>query len=191
MKHKNLKKVPNYLTVLRLLLVPIIIALSYTTNKYYLSAALILFVVATFTDWADGFLARRYNLITTFGTFFDPMVDKILILGIYFLFVDLGLLPLWMVLLLLFREFFVSGIRQVCSEKKMIVGANWMGKSKFTMQVIIILFVQLHLIVNSAGYAIPFGEQIIYYAALIMTLISLGYAINFMLWNRKVLFKDL
>ena len=183
-------KITNLLTIVRLLLIPFIIALLYSSSTSFLILALALFLIASFTDWLDGYIARNYNLITTFGTFIDPIADKILILGIFFAFSDLNLVPLWMVLLVLFRELLVSGVRQVSSMKGKIIGANWMGKTKASLQILFILLAQIYLILKSINYPLAYWPKFLYLFFLGITLLALLFAFVFVYWNRDLLLKD-
>ncbi len=183
-------KLTNLLTLLRLLLVPVIFFLINSKETSLLLLSLLVFLFAVFTDWFDGFIARTYNLITAFGTVFDPLTDKMLILSIFFAFSSIGLIPIWMVLLLLFRELLVSGIRQLGSVSGKIIGANWMGKAKASLQMGIIVFVQCYLILKSIGYLIPYGLDILYFSTLFMVILSLIFAAVFLVWNRSLVLKD-
>lgn len=184
--------IPNFLTIVRFFLIPVIGFLMYSKDPNYVLASLVIFVFAVFTDWLDGYIARNYNKKTTFGTFFDPLVDKMLILTMLFLFVDLDMLPLWMILLVLFREFLVTGVRQVCSKPKKIVGANWMGKTKFIMQALVIIYIQLLIYFNLSELKVTlFNETIAFYFALLMTIVSITFALNFLYWYKKELLSDI
>ncbi|MBI2558965.1 CDP-diacylglycerol--glycerol-3-phosphate 3-phosphatidyltransferase [Candidatus Woesearchaeota archaeon] len=185
-------KLSNLLTLLRLLLVPVIAFLLYSKNAGYILLSILFFIIAVTTDWVDGFIARKRKQKSAFGTFFDPLVDKILILSMFFIFADLSLVPLWIVLLLLFRELLVSGVRQYCSDHKHVVGSNWMGKSKFLMQSLVILYTQIFLYFSySNGNNVFFNKTIIYYMALTMTIVSLMYSLVFVYWHRKTLLSDM
>tara|TARA_Y100000310_G_scaffold341787_1_gene442109 strand:- start:10532 stop:11092 length:561 start_codon:yes stop_codon:yes gene_type:complete len=178
-------KIPNILTISRFLLVPVIAFLLYSKNPNHILISILLFLVAVITDWADGFIAREKNQKSVFGTLFDPLIDKMLILTIFFIFVDLGLIPLWMVLLILFRELLVSGIRQICSSVKKVVGANWMGKSKFIMQTVLVLYIQIFLYFTYSDKSVLFfNKTLVYYSSLAVTIISLAFALNFLFWYR-------
>lgn len=179
-------KTPNILTISRFLLIPIIAFLLYSKNPNYILMSILLFLVAAITDWADGFIAREKNQKSVFGTLFDPLIDKMLILTIFFIFVDLDLIPLWMVLLILFRELLVSGIRQVCSTIKKVVGSNWMGKSKFIMQTVLVFYIQIFLYLMYSGKSILFfNKTLIYYSTFAVTIISLAFALNFLFWYKE------
>lgn len=180
---------PNALTILRALLIPVIIVGAYSDNATIVLVAIILVIFAWIIDYFDGYIARKYNLITNFGIFFDPLVDKVLILSMYFVFVDLGFIPIWMAVLSLFREFLVTGIREVSSVKGKVVGSNWMGKAKWNLQMIIIIYTLLFLLARSLDYPLVYGREIIYFGTFIMVLLSLISAFVFLSWNRNLLFK--
>jgi CDP-diacylglycerol--glycerol-3-phosphate 3-phosphatidyltransferase len=184
--------IPNIFTLIRFILIPVIGCLLYINNGNLIILSIVLFLFAVWTDWIDGYIARKYKQQTTFGTFMDPLVDKTLILTILFIFVDLSLIPLWMVLLLLFREFLVTGVRQVCSSEGKVVGANWMGKSKFILQSLTVVYLQILLyfqIKNATN--IVFNIVVGYYYTLILTVVSLIFAFNFVWWHRKTIFSKI
>lgn len=185
-------KLPNLLTIIRLLVIPLIAFLLYTKkpNMVLISAALFLF--ATLSDWADGVIARRFNQKSNFGILFDPLADKMLILTILLIFVDLNVIPLWVILILLFRELLVTGIRQVCSTKDEVVGANWMGKTKFIMQSAVIIYLHIVLyfvLVEQKNYI--FNKVVAYYIIVLLTVISLLFAFNFLFWHRKKILSNI
>jgi CDP-diacylglycerol--glycerol-3-phosphate 3-phosphatidyltransferase len=185
-------KIPNILTIIRFFLIPVTAALLYSKDPKMVLISILVFLLAVLTDWADGYIARTYRLKSVFGTFFDPLVDKMLILALFFIFADLRLIPLWMALLILFRELFVTGIRQVCSTKTRVVGANWMGKSKFLLQTVAVVFLQLVLFFNLRGDAHAFfNETVAFYFILLVVIVSLAFAANFFFWHRKRLLKGI
>lgn len=185
-------KTPNMLTIIRFLLIPLIALLIYAGSPNLVLFSIAVFLFAVFTDWADGYIARKFNLKSKFGTFFDPIVDKMLILTMFFVFVDLELIPLWMVLIILFREFLVTGIRQVCSTGKKIVGANWMGKTKFSLQTLAIVYLQVFLYFRMAGKEnIFFNRTFAFYFILAVVIVSLAFALNFLYWHRKEILKGI
>jgi CDP-diacylglycerol--glycerol-3-phosphate 3-phosphatidyltransferase len=190
-------KIPNLLTIIRFLLIPVISVLLYSNNPHYVLATIPLFIFSIITDYADGEIARKFKQKSTFGTFFDPLVDKMLILTVMFIFSDLKLIPVWLVLLILFRELLVTGIRQVCSKPKKVVGANWMGKSKFSLQAILVCYIMFVLYFEKAGINISinniflFTRPIAFYFALLVTVVSIAFAFNFLYWHRKEIMSDL
>lgn len=179
-------KLPNILTLVRVLLIPIIAVLLYSKNSLYIILSIVLLIIGITSDWLDGFIARRKGLISVFGTFFDPIADKMLILTMLFIFADLRLIPLWMVLIILFRELLVSGVRQICSNSKKIIGSNWMGKTKFIMQTIVIIYLQIFLYFEYSNQQnLFFTKTIAYYVTLILAIISFIFALKFAYLHRK------
>jgi CDP-diacylglycerol--glycerol-3-phosphate 3-phosphatidyltransferase len=177
---------PNILTITRALLIPVIIIGAYSDKSSGLIISISFLIFAWILDYLDGLIARKSNCVTHFGIFFDPLVDKITVLSLFFVFSDLELIPLWMPLLFLFREFFTSGIRQVSSLKGKVLGVNWMGKIKWNLQVIIIIYTLLFLLARSLGHTLTFGSDIIYFGTLILVLSSLASAFTFLYWNRNL-----
>jgi CDP-diacylglycerol--glycerol-3-phosphate 3-phosphatidyltransferase len=185
-------KLPNIFTLIRFLLIPVIAYLLYLKNSNLIIVSIILFLFAIWTDWIDGYIARKYIQQTTFGTFMDPLVDKTLILTILLIFSDLALIPLWIVLLLLFREFLVTGVRQVCSSSGKVVGSNWMGKSKFILQALSVVYLQLLLYFQTKDSVnMIFNHVVGYYFILSLAVISLVFALIFLWWHRKIILADI
>lgn len=135
---------PNRLTMIRFILaIPFIIFLQETeSNKYafiFRMIALVIFVIASLTDFFDGYIARKYNLITDFGKIMDPLADKILVISALVIFVQLEYIPGWMSIIVLAREFLISGIRILAAAKGEIIAAGNLGKYKTTSQMIVIV----------------------------------------------------
>lgn len=136
---------PNKLTVLRMILVPFFVAALLAGNglPHHNLIALILFAAASYTDHLDGKLARSRNLITTFGKFMDPLADKIMVISALVCFVALDLANVWLVLLIIFREFLVTSVRLVAADSGVVVAANNWGKAKTVSQIVAILAILL------------------------------------------------
>lgn len=117
----------NKLTMLRVFLIPVFMLLAY---KGRLSAACVVYIIACVTDFVDGYVARKYNQITNFGKFMDPLADKVLVASAMCFFVDWKLMPGWVVAIVLFREFAVSGLRLIAVEQGKVIAAAWSGKVK-------------------------------------------------------------
>ncbi|MCL2587897.1 MAG: CDP-diacylglycerol--glycerol-3-phosphate 3-phosphatidyltransferase [Oscillospiraceae bacterium] len=115
------------ITVARILLIPIFMAAA--LNGYEL-AALLLFVLAGGTDWLDGYIARKYDQISNFGKFMDPLADKLLVTAALLLFVQWGRMPAWVLMVILTREFVVSGLRMMAAASGTVIAAGWSGKVK-------------------------------------------------------------
>lgn len=121
---------PNKLTLLRIILTPVFMAVLYWGFPGADYAALAIFVIASLTDLLDGKIARKYNLVTDFGKFADPLADKILVVAAMLWFVEVGRMPAWALLVVLLREFAVSGLRMIASDKGRVIAAGWSGKVK-------------------------------------------------------------
>ncbi|GAA4059667.1 CDP-diacylglycerol--glycerol-3-phosphate 3-phosphatidyltransferase [Amphibacillus indicireducens] len=174
--------IPNRITLSRILLIPIFILLlslpldwgswsiGTTTLPIVHFVAALIFIIASGTDWLDGYYARKHNLITNLGKFLDPMADKLLVTAAYVLLIELGLAPAWLVIVILSREFAVTGLRLVAAGEGIVLAASSMGKWKTTFQLLSISFILLHNFPFSyLGW--PIG-LITLYIALILTVIS-------------------
>jgi CDP-diacylglycerol--glycerol-3-phosphate 3-phosphatidyltransferase len=143
---------PNKLSTLRILLVPIIIYLLLLNNLTSSIAALVVFVLAALTDKYDGYYARKYDLITTLGKILDPLADKMLIIGVFTAFVEIGVLSTWPLLIIVARELAVTGLRVVAADQGSVIPANIWGKTKTTIQMI----TAIALIINPKIFNLPF-----------------------------------
>ncbi|MCI9486214.1 MAG: CDP-diacylglycerol--glycerol-3-phosphate 3-phosphatidyltransferase [Lachnospiraceae bacterium] len=160
---------PNKLTILRVLLIPFFVFFMLTDWWGYTGRliALALFCVASFTDYLDGHIARKRGLVTNFGKFMDPLADKLLVCSALICFVELGELPAWIVIIIMARDFIISGFRLVASDNGVVIAANMWGKFKTVSQMIMTILVILDI-----------GElwlltEIFIYLALALTVISL------------------
>lgn len=126
--------IPNLLTLARLALTPVIAILAYSTSAAVRTAALGLFLLAMATDVVDGVIAKRAGQASVLGLYLDPVTDKIILVTMFFLLADFGLVPLWIALLMMAREFLVDGLRQAGAVRGQVVGANVMGKTKAALQ---------------------------------------------------------
>ena len=137
--------IANKLTLLRIvLIVPFIIILLLGPNSLiYRLIAFVIFSVASLTDFLDGYLARKFNLITNFGKLMDPLADKILVLSSLMVFVELKYVPAWMVIVIIARDFLINGIRSLAASKGNVIPAGNLGKIKTTTQMIAILLIIL------------------------------------------------
>ncbi len=120
----------NKLTLLRVLMIPVFLAALYLTFPFHQIVALSLFILASLTDLIDGYIARNFNQVTDFGKFMDPLADKLLVLSAMLWFTQVGSMPAWAVLIVLAREFAVSGLRMVAAPKGLVIAAAWSGKIK-------------------------------------------------------------
>ena len=142
---------PNKLTMLRILLIPVFMVVLYLGFPGATYVALLIFIVASLTDLLDGKIARKYNLVTDFGKFADPLADKMLTTAALLWFVENGQMPAWALLIVVVREFAVSGLRMIAADKGKVIAAGWSGKVKTasTMVCIILMFLPIPAIVNT------------------------------------------
>ena len=211
-EEKNIKKrrgmtIPNMLTLFRIILIPLMIIIYYVMDNepylFYVSNGTyclswkwviiaIIFFVAGFTDFFDGMIARKYNLITTFGKFADPLADKMLVFSSMTLLVVTvadglpygPLVPVWCFVIMLIREFMVSGIRMLAASRGEVIAAGWLGKWKtfITMVAIWVLFFY-----QTAPFVLYAGQVLMYISCLLTLLSGAEY-----LWNsRKIVFESI
>jgi len=172
---------PNKLTIGRILVVPVFVILL-MFEYYYISA--IIFVLASLTDMFDGMIARKYNLVTNFGKIMDPLADKILVVAALVCLVELGQVAAWMVIIILAREFAVTGLRSVAAAQGVVIAAGTTGKIKTILQMIAIPALLLQ---NWPFQLIGFPfAKIMLWASVIMTVVS---GVEYIMKNRQVLLK--
>ncbi|MBR6755749.1 MAG: CDP-diacylglycerol--glycerol-3-phosphate 3-phosphatidyltransferase [Peptococcaceae bacterium] len=162
--------IPNLLTIGRMVLVPFfMVALLMNTQGTRL-AATVIFIIASMTDWLDGYLARKNNQITNFGKIMDPLADKVLTAAAMICLVQLGDVPAWVVVLILFREYAITGLRSVAAAEGVVIAASIWGKVKTTVQMIALILLMLN---PQLEVILGFNLGIIVlYVALILTLYS-------------------
>lgn len=160
---------PNKLTILRILLIPIFIALFYIYDVSYISG--VVFAIASFTDFIDGYLARKHNQVTAFGKFIDPLADKILVISALLLFVERGIISAIPVIIIIFREFAVSGFRLVATNKGVTIAAGKSGKIKTVLQLVGIIMVLFSNGLAGFENLLNIGMVLIY-LSVVMSIIS-------------------
>ena len=170
---------PNKLTTFRVVLIPFFIFFLMTElipfSKW---VALALFCIASLTDFFDGYLARKWNMVTNFGKFMDPLADKLLVCSAIIAFTAMGRMPAWIVIVIVAREFIISGFRLIAAEKGVVIAASYWGKFKTASQMFMIIL----LIINIDVLFIP--GQVLMYIALALTVISL---IDYIVKNKDVM----
>ena len=173
---------PNKLTIFRVILIPffVVFMLAPICPGYANYIAVAIFIVASLTDLLDGKIARKYNLVTDFGKFMDPLADKLLVCAAMICLIETGQLAAWIVIVIISREFIISGFRLVASDAGVVIAASYWGKIKTVTQMIMSIL----LIVNFDGYIINIVEYVFIYAALILTVISL---VDYMVKNWSVM----
>ena len=172
---------PNKLTVLRVVMVPFFVFFMLTdaggaANKWI---ALAIFIVASLTDMLDGKIARKYNLITNFGKFMDPLADKLLVCSAMICLIPSGKLNTAIVIVIIAREFIISGFRLVASDSGIVIAASYWGKFKTVFQMVMII-----VLIADLGGVFDLIGQILVWIALALTVISL---IDYVVKNRQVL----
>lgn len=173
---------PNKLTVLRVIMVPFFVFFMLTdvggaANKWI---ALVLFIVASLTDMLDGKIARKYNLVTNFGKFMDPLADKLLVCSAMICLIPSGKLPTAVVIVIIAREFIISGFRLIASDNGVVIAASYWGKFKTTFQMLMVIVLILNI-------QMPFFQilgTILTYVALVLTVVSL---VDYIAKNKNVL----
>lgn len=189
MKKMNL---PNKLTIIRIILiVPFILLLLGESNEwgwfravfggieeYVDFIALVIFVIASLTDLVDGKIARKYNLVTNFGKFMDPLADKLLVSAAMIALVELGRIPAWVVIVIISREFIISGFRLVAADNHVVIAASYWGKFKTTFQMVMVC------LMIAAIPQLQFVTDIVMWIALILTIVSL---VDYLVKNRDVM----
>lgn len=172
---------PNKLTILRVLLIPFFVIFMLTPAvPYHNYIAVAIFIIASLTDLADGKIARKYNLVTNFGKFMDPLADKLLVCSALICLVATEQLAAWMVIVIISREFIISGFRLVAADNGVVIAASYWGKFKTVFQMLMIIV----LIFNFPGKFFEVLGLILTWVALLLTIISLC---DYLIKNKNVL----
>ena len=173
---------PNKLTIFRVILIPFfvffLLAPYFPGYGKYIATAI--FIVASLTDLADGKIARKYNLVTNFGKFMDPLADKLLVCSALICLVEINKLAAWIVIIIIAREFIISGFRLVASDNGVVIAASYWGKFKTTFQMLMIIALILDFEFSYWGIL----ETVLVWVALILTVVSL---IDYIVKNKDVL----
>lgn len=172
---------PNKLTILRVCMIPFFVffLLNTTiTGSQYI--AVLIFIAASLTDTLDGYIARKYNLVTNFGKFMDPLADKLLVCSALIGFVELGRIPSWIVIVIISREFIISGFRLIAADNGIVIAASYWGKFKTVSQMIMAVLLIIHL--ENPAYQI--AEQVFIWISLVLTVVSL---LDYVIKNKEVL----
>lgn len=186
------RQIPNILTLLRIPMAILCAYFAFSLNSLSLSFSLGLFMLASFTDYLDGYLARKWNIVSHFGKIFDPIADKFLILSILFVFAYNDIIPLFLVIIIAFREIALTVIRLLLLSKKVVLASRYSGKVKTFSQVTFLVIVYLLLIFKtSLSYYI--SPSVVYYLILALTFYIVGITVysgyEFITHNRKAISK--
>lgn len=169
----------NKITMFRILLLPIFV-LSYYYDQSGISS-LAIFLLGSFSDFLDGYVARKYDMITDFGKFIDPIADKILVLSAFIMFIERGFVEPWVVIVVLFRELLISGFRMLAAKKNISIAADIFGKLKTTTQFFSVIFFFLTIILINRNMFII--GKVLLYISVALTVLSM---INYLYKNREV-----
>ena len=172
---------PNKLTTLRVIMIPFFVFFllwQNGENYTFRMIAVALFIIASLTDLLDGKIARKYNLVTNFGKFMDPLADKLLVCSALICLIELNALPAWMVIIIISREFIISGFRLIASDNGVVIAASYWGKFKTTFQMVSVVLLILDI------PALAFVTTICVWIALVLTIVSL---VDYIYKNHKIL----
>ena len=172
---------PNKLTIIRVCLIPFFVAallFDHGNNYTMRIVANVLFIVASLTDLFDGKIARKYNLVTNFGKFMDPLADKLLVCSALICLIELGQLPAWVVIIIISREFIISGFRLVAADNGVVIAAGYWGKFKTTFQMAAVILMIFNI------PALTLVTNIVVVIAVALTIISL---VDYVAKNIKIL----
>lgn len=173
---------PNKLTLFRVLLIPFFVffLLSPFFTGYGNYIALVIFIVASITDFLDGKIARKNNLVTNFGKFMDPLADKLLVSSALICLIALDKIPAWIVIIIIAREFIISGFRLIAADNGIVIAASYWGKFKTVFQMLTVIV----LLLDFSGIVFDVIETVLIYISLILTVISL---VDYIAKNKDVL----
>jgi len=177
-----IRKLPNWLTTLRILFIPVFVILYYIGFEGWNYWAIAVFIVASITDILDGHIARKYNCVSDFGKLMDPMADKMLVLAALMVIMDMKRIEAWVVLIIIGREFLISAFRLVAATKGVVIQAGWSGKVKTIVQ-----DVGAVVILLNASYFVLAGRIILYLSAAL----SVWSCAEYILKNKSVMKNEL
>ena len=171
---------PNKLSIARAVCIPVVVVLLYMQNPGCRIAAGILFILACLTDFLDGRIARKRNLVTDFGKFIDPVADKLLVLAALIMLIHLGMMPTWVVIIVLCRELSVDGLRMVAVTQGKVIAAGPLGKWKTACQMVLISV----MLILDLSFSTSWPVMVL---TGIMVLLTVGSAVDYFVRNRSVL----
>ncbi len=172
--------ISNKLTIFRIVLVPVFVVCLMADFVCNDIIAALIFIIASLTDMLDGYLARSRNEITDFGKFADPLADKILVISALVCFVDMNIIPGWTVILILAREFVVSGLRMAAASQSVVIAADKFGKIKTVVQMIAVVLLTVEV------FNVLYIPHILYYISVILTVLS---GVSYVAKHKEILFK--
>lgn len=189
---------PNQLTTLRIILTPVFFFLFLSGDPTLIQISLVVYIIAAITDWYDGWLARKFDYITTWGKFMDPLADKILTSAAFFAFVILGVLELWMVLIVVFRDLLITGLRLFAEWQNKSFTTSKLAKAKTMIQMIFIFYLLIIFSLKENQYlsslfydlfTILTNKELIYWSMLTVTIFTAITGIIYLSRNRALIGK--
>lgn len=189
---------PNQLTVLRIILTPVFLFLFLSDDPLLKQISLAVFIIAALTDWYDGWLARKFNYITSWGKFWDPLADKILTSAAFLGFAFLDILPLWMVIIILVRDFIVTSLRAYADYKRAPFPTSYYAKWKTFIQMAFLYYLLIVYVFKNTSqvyngnekiFLILMNENFIYFAMLFITAITFHSGVTYLYQNRRLIIK--
>jgi len=187
---------PNQLTTLRILLTPVFFFLFLSSDPTYIQISVVVYLIAAITDWYDGWLARKFNYITEWGKFMDPLADKILTSAAFFAFASIGMIEYWMVWIVVLRDLFVTGFRIYAEYKKNTIRTSKSAKAKTFIQMLFIYYLLLISVVktfpvfyksNINAINLLSDQSLIYYLMLFITVFTAYTALRYVIQNRALI----
>jgi CDP-diacylglycerol---glycerol-3-phosphate 3-phosphatidyltransferase len=167
---REIINLPNTITMVRLGILPVLFFLLLSPDQTWSLVIALIFIIISFTDLLDGYVARRYQIVTTMGKFLDPIADKLVINTAMVLMIPIGRIPAWVVAIIIIRDFFVDGIRTIASSEGVVIQASWLGKQKTLCQVFAVSALMIHYpFLGADAHAVG---TVLLFLALIMTIYS-------------------
>lgn len=170
---------PNKITVFRVCMIPVFLVFMLVPGipgaKYFAAGV---FIIASASDFLDGYLARKNNLVTDFGKFMDPLADKLLVCSAMICLTAMGRIPAWIVIIIIAREFVISGFRLIASDNGRVIAASWWGKFKTTFQMVMVILMIANI------QALRFATDLVMWISLILTVVSL---LDYLIKNKEVM----
>ncbi len=189
---------PNQLTIFRIILTPVFLLLFLSNQSTLIQISFIVFIIAAITDWYDGWLARKFNYITDWGKFWDPLADKILTSACFIGFVIVGILPLWMVILVIMRDLIVTLLRVLADSKGFSFKTTYYAKWKTLLQMVFLYYLLIGYVLQHTPYfydnfneyiQLMMNRDLIFYVMLLITLITIHSGISYLTLNSKLIKK--
>lgn len=178
-ENQRIINLPNSITLLRLCILPVLFFLLLSPGQLWSLVIAILFIIAALTDLLDGYVARRYQIVTTMGKFLDPIADKLVINTAMILMVPIGRIPAWVVAIIVIRDFFVDGIRTIATSEGIVIQASWLGKQKTLCQVFAVSALMIHYPILGAD-AHTVGTILLFLALILSVYSGIDYFTKFL-----------